>query len=201
MGAMRTNGHHRMHKSFFLAALLLMLCNTAKADYTVDFVRIACIRDAQFLDVEYLGVHNPAITTLGGRSGTARAEIMSRHGFFDPSNLSYECSLPDSKYKIVATYPPTCGALSDIVLSLYKDDELLIDHVVFGTSCTDRASVTRITIEDGKEGWYEREAEVCLESGTHENHHKCLYLFSDSHGFDKFPIRQGDIQTLLYLAE
>jgi hypothetical protein len=192
-----------MHRPCFLALLLSMLSDTAHADYTVDFVRISCIRDAQFLDIEYLGVHNPAITALEMEEerGEARAHTMSRHGFFDPDKLSYECSLPDSRYKVVATHPPTCGALSDIVLSLYRDDEPLLDHVVFGTSCSDKASVTRITIEDGKTGSYSREAEVCLESGTHETPDKCLYFFSDYGGFEKFPIRQGDIQKLLYLPD
>lgn len=174
---------------------------SAQADYTVDFVRISCIRDAQFLDVEYRGIHNPAITALT-ENGAAQGDVLARHGFFEPGKLSYECSLPDSKYKIVATQTGwsergMCGAAPEIILSLYRDGEPLLERVVFGPSCFGNPSVTRITIEDGKQGWYAREAEVCLAGGTSETPGRCVWFFSDSGDPKRLPIRQADIPGLL----
>lgn len=202
-GSFDVSQHLHMHRPILrlLALLLLLLSTSAKADYTVDFVRISCIRDAQFLDVEYRGIHNPAITALTEHD-TVRPDVMARHGFFNPSKLSYECSLPDSKYKVVATQTGwsergMCGAAPEIVLSLYRDGEPLLERVVFGSSCFGNPSVTRITIEDGKQGWYAREAEICLAGGTSEAPAKCVWFFSDYGHFKKFPIRQTDIQNLL----
>ncbi|MGN7105077.1 hypothetical protein ACTHR6_25920 [Ralstonia holmesii] len=192
----------QMHKWFPLVALLLsVLASPVWADYTVDFVRISCIPDAQFLDVEYRGIHNPAISALT-EHGTVRPDVLARHGFFSPSKLSYECSLPDSKYTIIATQTGwsergMCGAAPEIFLSLQRNGEPLLERVVFGSSCFGNPSVTRITIEDGKQGWYSREAEVCLARGTDETAGKCVWFFEDYGDFKKFPIRQGDIQRLL----
>lgn len=78
-----------------------------------------------------------------------------------------------------------------------SSDEPLLERVVFGSSCFGNPLVTRITIEDGKQGWYSREAEVCLARGTDETADKCVWFFEDYGDFKKFPIRQGDIQRLL----
>lgn len=191
-----------MHKWFpLIALLLLVLASPVWADYTVDFVRISCVPDAQFLDVEYRGIHNPAIAALT-EHGTVRPDVLARHGFFSPSKLSYECSLPDSKYTIIATQTGwsergMCGAAPEIFLSLQRNGEPLLERVVFGSSCFGNPLVTRITIEDGKQGWYSREAEVCLARGTDETADKCVWFFEDYGDFKKFPIRQGDIQRLL----
>ena len=194
--------HFQMRIKFLLALLLLLLGSSARADYTVDFVRISCIRDAQFLDVEYRGIHNPAITALT-EHGTVHTDVLARHGFFDPGKLSYECSLPESKYKVVATQEGwsergMCAAAPEIFLSLYRDGDPLLEQVVFGQSCFGNPSVTRITIEDGKQGWYSREVEVCFTRGTSETPDKCVWFFSNlGDGFKKFPLRQGDIQSML----
>lgn len=72
----------QMHKWFpLIALLLLVLASPVWADYTVDFVRISCVPDAQFLDVEYRGIHNPAITALT-EHGTVRPDVLARHGVF-----------------------------------------------------------------------------------------------------------------------
>lgn len=138
----------QMHKWFpLIALLLLVLASPVWADYTVDFVRISCVPDAQFLDVEYRGIHNPAITALT-EHGTVRPDVLARHGFFSPSKLSYECSLPDSKYTIIATQTGwsergMCGAAPEIFLSLQRNGEPLLERVVFGSSCFGNPLVTR----------------------------------------------------------
>lgn len=131
-----------------------------------------------------------------------RTDVLARHGFFDPGKLAYECSLPDSKYKVVATQDGwgggLCGAGPEIFLTLYRNGEPLLERVVFGQSCFGNPSVTRITISDGKEGWYAREAEVCFAGGSSGAPDKCVWFFSDlGDGFKKFPIRQDDIQSML----
>lgn len=84
----------QMHKWFpLIALLLLVLASPVWADYTVDFVRISCVPDAQFLDVEYRGIHNPAITALT-EHGTVRPDVLARHGFFRQANSPTNAHCP-----------------------------------------------------------------------------------------------------------
>jgi hypothetical protein len=72
----------------------------------------------------------------------------------------------------------------------------MLERVVFGESCFGNPSVVRVTIEDGKEGWYSREAEICVRNGTTEASPKCNWFFSDYGEFKKFPLRQSELGEL-----
>ena len=190
-----------MLKRRFLLLLIFFACSTAaQADYTVDFVRISCIHDARFMDIEYRGVHNPAVTATS-ELGTIETDAWARNGFFTPEKLLYECALPESKYEIKTTQSSwsergMCGAAPEITISLYREGEPLVEGVVFGPSCYGHPSITKITIEDGKQGWYTREAEVCFADGSIDGPKKCEWFFSDYGDFKKFPLRQADVERL-----
>lgn len=184
-----------------LPAILIVLAvpvPDANADYAVDFIRISCIRESRFLDIEYRDIHNTPVDAEPDPPSLKRKDIWPRHGFFDPENLKYECVFPDSKYEIVTAQGPrskkaVCGVLRDIDFTLLRNGVPMISHVTFGRSCADANSVARISIYDGKSGWSEHEAEICFDGKVH----KCKWFFAESWG--QFPIGEESIER--YLAD
>jgi uncharacterized protein YecT (DUF1311 family) len=185
-----------MKQIVLVVAFILSNISTAYADYDADFIRISCIPEKQFFSVEYHPIHNPTVDAEADPPSTPK-NIWEQHGFYDPANLNYKCKFAESEYKVVASQAPwsngMCGAAPEIHFSLYRNNTFLLKDVVFGNSCYGSPSVLSVTIEDGKSGWYSREAQICFLSGTQQ----CQYFFDQYHDFDKFPIDENGIARIV----
>lgn len=184
-----------------MLTVLALVPSDANADYAVDFIRISCIREARFLDIEYRDIHNSPVDTEPDPPSAKRTDIWPRHGFFEPENLKYQCSFPDSRYEIVTAQGPgsnakTCGAQRDIDFSLLRNGVPVISHVAFGGSCADDNFIRRVSIFDGKAGWHGREVEICFggKSGS-----QCKWFFDGHLFWEEVPIREESIEK--YLSE
>ena len=186
--------------------LVLFCCfvpGIACADYMYDFIRISCIRETGFLDIEYRPIHNSAVDAPPLTKGLKAKDIWAQNGFFDPGGLSYGCSLPESEYKLVAKQDSwrergECASAPEIIFSLYRNGKVLVKDVVFGESCFGRDTITRISIQDGKRGWYQREVQICFGKGRDESNRKCEWFFEGLGASQKpYPIEQGSIADFL----
>ena len=177
----------------------------AFADYSYDFVRISCIKEIQFLDIEYKSIHNTAIDSIFADRDSP-LKIWSKHGFFSPKKLYYECPFAhtDTYYSSQITYKLVtkqaeggngmCGGAPEIFLSLYRNNELFIDNVVFGGSCIGNSSISHIYIS-GVSGKYPEEAQICFQKNSTTGEppqEKCEWFFDNENftKFKKFPINQ-----------
>lgn len=169
-------------KLLFVKLFFLTLFSTSLyADYMVDFLRVSCIKEMDFLDIEYRPIHN---TTIDAHNHKNTYTTWAKHGFFEPSNLTKKCVLPNAEYKIVTSQNNwsngTCGAAPMIHFSLYRNNEPLIQDVIFGdASCWTYNSITKITIQDIKD---HREMEVCFQGSTS----KCEWYFENTKEISPF---------------
>lgn len=174
-------------KSLFVKLFFLTLFSTSLyADYMVDFLRVSCIKEMDFLDIEYRPIHNTTIDAHADNKKTF--EIWAKHGFFDPRNLTKKCVLSNAEYKIVTSqaswHDRRCGAAPIIHFNLYRNNEPLMQDIVFGDgSCWPYNSITKITIQDLKDS---REMEVCFQKGEYGYAPKCEWYFENIDGISPF---------------
>lgn len=98
-------------------------------------------------------------------------KLWKKKGYFDPSKLNFECRMPESTYKIIATQPSgsprgQCGAAPSITLSLIRNGEPYLSNVTFGDDCFGGPSVYRFEISDELDGWGGMRMTVCTSPGT-----------------------------------
>jgi len=138
----------------------------------IDFVRITCIPQLRYLEIEALSDPHlrEAITrrVSAGASSEATYKQMERSGLFVPEKLNYVCKMPESTYELRVTQkPPTqssmCGVSSRVSFSLSANRKEWFRDVLLNENCTDAPSVASVTISDGKQGWTgRREMIICL---------------------------------------
>lgn len=182
--------------------LLAFGCTAAWADYSVDFLRITCIPETRYFEIEYRAVPGDAVFIGAGfeeQDIRQRLDIWKKRGYYDPSKLRYECKLPDSTYLLTSTRPPAsergmCGGAPRITLNLSRNGEPWLDNVVFGADCFGGPTITRIAIRDGQDGWDTRNADVCISpSGDSDGH--CEYLSETGAGITGvMPLTQKDVE-------
>lgn len=170
--------------------VLVMSVQPARADYMVDFIRIGCVQEAGFFEIEHRQIHNyPA--------EAASTKSWSRQGFYSPSDLKYKCNLGKVKYRVLAKQGSwrergKCAAAPEVFLTVWRNDEVIADQVVLGRSCYGNPTITRISLTEDKPGYFDREAEICfLMNGDDYAEPKCEWFFGGLNGFkDTFPLRQ-----------
>ena len=172
----------------------------AHADSTVDYVRIACMTDIHLLDIEYRTIHYSSSTPLYGEATASGKDAWSNNGFFAPNNLERQCVFPWSKFRIVTTQKEAsasgrCGASPEIKLSLYLDDKALVKNAIFGDSCSENHSITRISVRDGMNNGKPHEVEICFKNGQN-NISRCELFFQDiEQSWAIFPFDQKIIDS------
>ena len=144
--------------------LILFAFAMACADTSVDFLRITCIPEVNYFEVEYKSVGGDWLSFVD-KENRKRYSIWRKHGYYDPRNLRYECKLPESTYLITSAQPPPsargmCGAAPSITLSLLCNDKIWLDNVIFGENCFHRPSVTKVEIQDQGNGY--RNINLCI---------------------------------------
>jgi hypothetical protein len=180
-----------------ISCLLLCFIPVAVlADYSVNFLRITCIPETRFFEVEYKAVPGDAVFIGAGfdeKETKKRLDAWEKRGYFDPRDFRCECKLPDSTYVVTSTQPPasergTCSGAPNITLSLSRNGEKWLDNIIFGSNCPGGPSVTSISIRDGQQGWDARNVELCIASSD------------DSLGFCDF-LSEGAIATVMPLTQ
>jgi hypothetical protein len=183
-------------------ALLLaaLLTNVARADTVKDFVRISCVPEAGLLDIEYRSLHD---SVAGSPDKQAeRDAVLARAGFRDPRGLKFSCTLGGTTYAVSSTQDAPsermCGGSPEVYLSVTRGGDKLLSDVVFGESCHQQPSVTRITVGDGPQSWRGRETQVCYATGKDADAVSCEWTFGKQAEFDKrFPIDEKRVQRIV----
>lgn len=155
---------------FAFAVLVVVGIRPAVAEWQMGFVRLTCIPEARYFRVEYMPVSGPSVlleSDFDGEKTAKRLLAWKKAGFHEPSNISYECSLPDSLYKLTAKQPPPeghgqCGGAPNITLSLFRNGQPILENVTFGSDCFGGPTVIGAEITDGLEGWETRAMRLCL---------------------------------------
>lgn len=181
----------------------LMFCLLSASAWAqdVEFLRVTCIPETRYLEVEYKAVPSEAVFI--GASGyeketKQRLDAWEKRGYFDPGKFRYECKLPDSTYLITSSQPPgglgECGAQPRITLNLSRNGEKWLDNVVFGSDCFGGPSVMRISIRDGQEGWDTRNADLCIVPSSNSEI-SCEYLSETYLGISTvMPLTQDELE-------
>jgi hypothetical protein len=175
-------------RTLVLIVALLTFSHAARADWSLEFVRITCIPEARYFYFEYKPVSGPAALTdtqFDEKMQRERMRIWQRHGFFDPRSLERECRLPESTYKLITSQPPAreqgmCGGAPQITLNLFRNGTAFFKDVVFGDDCFGGPSVVSVEITDGLEGWDTRQMTVCISPAVGEAR-MCKFL-SETYG-------------------
>lgn len=188
----------------FVLVIGILLTQVAEADTLKDFVRIACVPEAGLLDIEYRGLHDSV--AVSPNSQAERNAILERAGFHRPGGLNFSCELDGTMYTISSTQDEPsermCGGSPEIYLSLMRGNSRILSNVVFGDSCHQLPSVTRITAGDGKQSWRGRETQICYSSGKDNDAGFCDWTFGVQARFDKrFPIDQPRVQRIVMHEE
>ncbi len=154
---------------FAFAVLLIVGIRPAFADWPMEFVRLTCIPEARYFRVEYMPVSGPSVLLESEFDDEKRAKRLlawEKAGFHEPSNLTYECALPESLYKLTAHQPPPsngeCGGAPSISLSLFRNGQPILENVIFGNDCFGGPTVIGAEITDGLDGWDTRALRLCL---------------------------------------
>lgn len=152
------------------SAALFSCSGSAIADWSMDFVRITCIPEARYFRFDYTPISGPAVLLEAQFDDKKRSQRMlawMKQGYYEATNLQYECRLPESTYKISAVQPPQrdrgmCGAAPQITLSLLRDGTPVLDKIIFGNDCFGGPTVVSAEITDGLQGWNTRQMNLCL---------------------------------------
>ena len=179
----------------FAAAVVTMLsARPASADYMVDFIRISCVPEAGFFEIEHRSVHN-------NPAKAASTDAWARQGFHSPSGLVYECDLRGTKYKVMAEQEGwrergMCAAAPEVFVSVLRNEVKILDKVVLGFSCFGSPTITRMSRTEKKQGYFGAEAQVCfLENGQDDTKPTCEWFFEGLNGLDAaFPLRQESLR-------
>ena len=175
----------------YVFIFLFIFTLPTNADYLVDFVRVSCIPDAKFFDIDYRYIHNSATESSGNSD-------FNENGFRDPREMHFICTFPNVKYLLITKQGPwhsgMCGAAPNIILDLFRNGRQWIEKVNFGSDCGDGPTITRITIFDGE--WNKRDGsvEICYKSST-KSGEKCKYYFEVFEKFTSFgPITMSSVR-------
>lgn len=188
-----------------VVSMLLTIAQPVQADWYVNFIQITCIPEARYLAFEAKDIEGSYVlmeTQFDDKKRSQRMALWQKQGYFDPSKLSFECHMPESTCKIIATQPPRsahgqCGAAPSITLSLFRNDQPYLDNVTFGPDCFGGPSVTRLELSDGLTGWDTRQMTVCIApTGT------CKFLSETYSAITSaVPIDQGKVGRYVQVQE
>jgi hypothetical protein len=185
--------------------LIFFLISTSAWAQDVEFLRVTCIPETRYLEVEYKAVPSDAVFIGSGfneKEVKQRLAAWEKRGYFDPGKFRYECRLPDSIYLITINQPAgsehgMCGAQPRITLNLSRNGEKWLDNVVFGSDCFGGPSVMRISIRDGQEGWDTRNADLCIVPSSNSEI-SCEYLSETYSDISRvMPLTQDELERYI----
>lgn len=178
---------------------LSVATGSQKNGRSVDFVRITCIPQLRYFEVE--AVSDPYLKRATEKNGVVTLE---KHGLYSPSNLKYTCVLPESVYELTTTSVSstdnkTSGTSTTTTFSLRVNEKDWFRNVLLSSNYFDKPSVASVIVSDGKQGWTgKRELLVCLKE-TELTESKCHFSwlplgdFVTPGEFTYFPITQESL--------
>jgi hypothetical protein len=181
---------------FFSAFLPLY----AAADQAFYMIRISCIPEANYFDIDSKIYHSLVSSDETAVKQTKRngsqSKILAKHGIYFPRNLSYECKLASGTYKVIGSQPmPSprgqCGASPTPSISIWRDNVLWIENVLFGEDCFGNPTANRIEIADGNMALY-----INISDNTLFDPILFQYLMPGEI-YDIIPIKQMSLQKLV----
>jgi hypothetical protein len=138
------------------------------ADQPISLIQTLCIPEP---GIDYFSVRLQTFAEIAnyinlghGRTPKeereARLKTLEKYGLIYPTEFSYTCKLLNHTYTITGHRPPPrergmCGGDPRLVLSLKRDDEIILDDVFFESSCFSDLSkdpfsyVESFSVEDG----------------------------------------------------
>lgn len=181
-------------KTCLVFMLLLSVWNPAdaQADQPLELVRITCIPEMRYLEIENKDFPSEATTWVwsgfeakekdqkAGRK--KRWGILRTHDLYPPEKLAYQCKLPESVYELTITKDESsahgqCGASPTATINLKRNGKDWISNVLFGNGdCFGRPTIASVAINDGKEGWDVRNLLICVKSNQEGVLDTCKYL-------------------------
>lgn len=175
--------------------MLLSVWNPADAlaDQPLELVRITCIPEMRYLEVENKDYPSEATTWIqfgfiNGKEKDAKAgmkkrwKILRERGLYPPENLVYQCKLPESTYEVVIEKDDPrasgeCGGSPTATINLKRNGKDWISKVLFGNGdCFERPTISSVAINDGKEGWDVRNMTICVKANQAGGMDACKYL-------------------------
>ena len=165
----------------------------ARADQPLELVRITCIPEMRYFEVESKDYPSEATTWIrfgfiNGKEKDEKAgrkkrwKILTARGLYPPEKLAYQCKLPESTYDVTITKPEpqasgACGASPTATINLKRNGQTWISNVLFGNDgCFELPTIASVAINDGKEGWDVRNMLVCVKSNQEGVLDTCKYL-------------------------
>ena len=195
----------RFARVALLATLLTLSAKPAIADWTQDFVRIACNPDARFFRFELVGLDGGSTWSDARNDDKLRRKretIWKQHGFYVPSAVRYECKLGDVTYRLNTTQrakseSDTRNATPPIRLNLTRNgDEILKD--VWLDDSSGGPAVSSVTIFEPTAGWESGDTVLCAwpepapATGPYRDVCAPVSLFSPT-----MPVTQEKMETYL----
>lgn len=199
-----------MQKTWFAALALLAAPATALSDMSIDLLRMTCVPELRYFEVEGKSYSILAEAIVHGFDNFSpegvnrRLKLLEAHGLYSPRNLKYTCKLPETTFELVATQPPAsergmCGASPTASFSLFLNGKEWFRNVPINEGCFDRLSVTSITMSVGKRGWKADEVIVCVKEKP-ASEAKCHFsgaTFPDYGLNNEFPITEQSLRKVI----
>lgn len=169
-----------MNRLYAIVLIAVAFSRNAYADFDYQFIRVSCIPETGFLEISHQFIHNTAIDLPIKNV----YQVFERNGFYSPHKLNVKCNLPENEYRIVTSqaeiHSGMCGATPQITFSLYRNEKLLVQNVVFGYSCFNNPSLNKIYIQDSKKNPTPTEVEICVSDNNSSDKlrkEKCDWFF------------------------
>jgi len=188
-----------MKKFNAIFIIVILFSEKSFSDFDYQFLRIACIPETGFLDISHQFIHNTAIDLPIKNV----YQSFEKSGFYSPHKLDIKCKFSGSEYRIVTTQPEIysgmCGATPEITLSLYRNNKLMIEKIVFGYSCFNNPSIDHIYIQDSNLEYPPSEMQVCFNNNNSDENLKketCEWYFDKyKEDYEKiFPLNSSGLK-------
>jgi hypothetical protein len=177
---------------FILGTFYLWSPAEARADQPLELVRITCMPEMRYFEVESKDYPSEASTWIWSgfevkekdeKSGRKkRWRILKGHDLYPPEKLAYQCKLPESTYELTVTKDEArasgqCGGAPTATINLKRNGKDWISNVLFGNGdCFGRPTIASVAINDGKEGWDVRNMLICVKANQEGMLDNCKYL-------------------------
>lgn len=138
--------------------------------YDQDFVRIACVSEANYLKVEHVRIESESVygeTNFDDKASARRLKTWERNGFYFPKDFTVKCAMNSASYQITSKLIPfighgPCGDESYLQLTLKRGSETVLDEVYFGLNdCLQTPSIASLEISEAKPGWGSGFSNLC----------------------------------------
>lgn len=188
-----TQSLRRRVDCLLVAAALASASTSAHADWEIQFVRSACVPEADYFEIEYRDV--PSMMTNAEPTESVELEPKMKEawearGFHSPRDMSVTCQVGEHVFHAVATQQDSsghfCMAYPPIWLTVTRDGQPWLRAITGGQECDPGSKASVDSIQIGREA-----VRLCA-SKNDGDLPVCEYLWNPQ---QVFPLRQVDIEA------